>query len=251
MSVVTAAQQPCRGRAGEKATVSLVLLGEFSLSSGSRRLVVPHSAQRVVAFLALQRGWTRRTHVAGSLWGDVSERRAHASLRSALWRLHQLPVTVLEHASEDVRLGAQVEVDLHQARGVMRAVLGGAAPTDAVDVLSGDLDDLLPGWYEEWVLAERERLREHALLALETLAERSIDTGNLTTAVLAALAVVEREPLRERALRALVHAQLLTGNVAEAMRRYRAYERLLRQSLRLDPSPHMRALLAPVLNDSD
>ncbi len=103
--------------------------------------------------------------------------------------------------------------------------------------------ELLPGWYDDWILLERERHRQLVLLALEALSEHCTDIGRFDAAVLAALAAVEREPLRESAHRALIRAHLADGNVAEAMRRFRLYEQLAQDDLGVDPSPKMTALL--------
>jgi DNA-binding SARP family transcriptional activator len=61
--------------------------------------------------------------------------------------------------------------------------------------------------------------------------------------VLAGLAAVGREPLRESAHRALIQAHLAEGNAGEAVRRYRRYAEIADRELGVEPSPMMRALL--------
>src|SRR5262249_38309082 len=65
----------------------LALLGGFSLSRGGEELRLPGSAQRLVAFLALQERPVPRRRIAFTLWPDASERHANGSLRAALFRL--------------------------------------------------------------------------------------------------------------------------------------------------------------------
>src|SRR6266446_1104354 len=60
----------------------LGLLGGFEFRVDECPVRLPASAQRVVAFLALQARPLRRLFVAGSLWLDVPEERSSASLRS-------------------------------------------------------------------------------------------------------------------------------------------------------------------------
>jgi DNA-binding SARP family transcriptional activator len=103
--------------------------------------------------------------------------------------------------------------------------------------------ELLPGWYDDWVLVERERHRQLSLHALESLCEHLTACGRYGAAVLAGLAAVDREPLRESAHRALIRVHLAEGNAGEAIRRYRLYEGIAARDLGVGPSPMMRSLL--------
>jgi DNA-binding SARP family transcriptional activator len=104
-------------------------------------------------------------------------------------------------------------------------------------------DELLPGWYEEWVLIERERLRQLRIHALEALGERLIATRKFGRAVEAGLAAVAAEPLRESAHRILIRADLAEGNQAEALRHYWMYRRLLWDELGLRPTSQIEGLI--------
>lgn len=70
--------------------VSLRVLGRFELHVDGRRHEVPWQAQRVLGYLAVGGVAQPRATVAGALWGDVSQRRAQANLRNAVWRVRQL-----------------------------------------------------------------------------------------------------------------------------------------------------------------
>src|SRR4051812_19657804 len=67
-------------------TTSLLLIGGFGLRARGRDQCVPLAVQRLLAFLALHGRPLERGFVAGNLWSDASERRAHANLRATLWR---------------------------------------------------------------------------------------------------------------------------------------------------------------------
>jgi DNA-binding SARP family transcriptional activator len=97
-------------------------------------------------------------------------------------------------------------------------------------------DDLLVGWYDDWVLLERERLRQLRLHALEVLSGQLLAAGNGPAAVEAALAAVAVEPLRESAHRAVIRAHLAEGNRAEALRQRDQLRHLLRLELGVKPS---------------
>ena len=107
---------------------NLRLLDCFALTCDGRPVSVPHSAQRLLAFLALHPHPLRRAQVAGSLWLDSPEERAHASLRSALWRVQQAGANVIEVRDAQLSLAPSVRVDYREATALSRALLDGPAP---------------------------------------------------------------------------------------------------------------------------
>ncbi len=223
----------------------LQLLGGFHLRCRGRTAAPPNSAQRLLALLALHGTELSRGFVAGTLWLDSNERRAAGSLRSALWRLRQTDPELVETRSGSLRLGDRVSVDVNRLVAASRRVRAAGSVEELDDELFAQ--DLLPGWYEDWVLVERERLRQLRLDALETAADRLIDAGDFRAAVRAALAAVQCESLRESSHRVLVRAHVAGGNYAAALRQYRLYARLLRDELGLAPSHLMRELVAPLM----
>ena len=226
----------------------LVLLDGFELRRGGRVVPVPMTVQRVLAFLALHDRPLPRSQVAGTLWLEVTEERATASLRSALWRLRRPGDTLVEVTPSHLRLAAEVTVDYREAVDYARALLEEAGGGEALDRNPGCLlRELLPGWWEDWVLVERERFRQLRLHGLEAHCRRLTRAGRFAQAVEAGLAAVAMEPLRESAHRLLISAHLAEGNRAEALRQYRAYQRLLREELALDPSPQIQTLLGELL----
>jgi DNA-binding SARP family transcriptional activator len=117
------------------------------------------------------------------------------------------------------------------------------APTDGLmadGLLPGDL---LPGWYDDWVLLERERLRQLRMHALEALAEKYAAAARYGDAVQAAYAAVRAEPLRESAHRTVVRVHLAEGNVAEAVRAYESFQAMLADEIGAAPTPQMCRLI--------
>jgi len=121
---------------------------------------------------------------------------------------------------------------------------------DQVPVLDGG--ELLPGWYEDWVLFERERLRQIRLYALEKLAGHLAAHRQYARALEAALQCVHLEPLRESAHRAVLTVHLAEHNIAEALRHYEFFRQLLHDEMGIEPSPQLREMLpeAPTLRCS-
>lgn len=222
------------------------MLDGFELSRDGSSVDLPRSAQRVVAFLALHDRPLLRGYVAGQLWPDVPERRAGASLRSALWRLGEAGHAVVEASVASVRLAQETRVDVREVREAARALTdpvgpGGSVPPSA-ERFAGIV---LPDWYDDWVVIVREQLRQICLRALEALAERALVVGDHGRAMEAALGAVGLEPLRESAHRLAARVDLAEGNVGQALRRFEAYRALLDAELGVAPSPEFRQLVSP------
>lgn len=231
---------------GSPKALHLVLFNGFELRSRGRIVGLPLSAGRVVAFLALQRTSQSRSFVAGTLWPGTTDSRAGANLRSALWRLRRMNRPIVEATVTRLHLCQGVDVDVLELEAAIRRITDGGSHVPAQDIeriLSPA--DLLPGWYEDWVVFERERFRQLRLHALDALSERLVARGRFALAVEAALAAVREEPLRESSHRSLIRAHLAEGNVSEAIREYRGYRRLLNEELGVPPSREMEGLLHP------
>ena len=206
---------------------------------------LPLSSQRLVAFVALHERPVLRSYVAGSLWLESSEERANANLRSALWRLHRNGRRVVECLGQRLALDSKVVVDLRESERVAQQVLNNGG--DDLDVEPSALTgELLPGWYDDWTLFERERFRQIRLRALDTLCERLTKQGRVDAALEAGLAAIAAEPLRESSHRAVIRAHLADGNAAEALRQYGLCRRLLKDQLGLEPSDQTDGLLQGV-----
>jgi DNA-binding SARP family transcriptional activator len=193
--------------------------------------------------------WRRvdRLKVSGTLWIDSSEERAGASLRTALWRLGQVAPSVVIADGSALAIDPEVSIDLGDATA--RANLLLAAPEEHCErdlQLLGVAGDLLPDWYDDWVLFERERFRQLRLHALESLCRAFTAAGAFAQAISAGLTVVAVEPLRESSHRTLIAAYMEEGNASEAIRHYRLYEAQLADGLGLAPSPRMAILMARV-----
>ncbi|WP_308403359.1 BTAD domain-containing putative transcriptional regulator [Streptomyces sp. Tu102] len=225
----------------------LRLLGQFRLEFGSEAVELCRNGQRLMAFVGL-RGRVSRTVLAGTLWPEVSEEHARGSLRTTLWKLPRGDPAPLVHCCGDyLAPAADLSVDVHAlAETALDLIQESDRPLNGsptLAMLSGE--DLLPGWDEDWVLLERERLRQLRLHALDALAESLTREGKPALALEAAWASVRSEPLRESAHRAVVSAHLAEDNLAEAVRHYHAFRCLLHDELGVEPSPAFARMLPP------
>jgi DNA-binding SARP family transcriptional activator len=218
-------------------------MGVFDLLVDGRQVELPWQAQRLLAYLAVVQPVQPRSVLAGQLWGEMRQSRATATLRNALWRLRQASPVLVNASRGAVRLGPLVAVDLAEVRRI--ATIAADRPAAGwngrlIELLDADL---LTGWDEEWLLIERERLRQMRVHALESLTETLIGEGRYAEAIQAALAALRAEPLRETAQLALIRAHLSEGNTCEAIRQFESFRRLLAEELGLRPSDRIQTLL--------
>jgi DNA-binding SARP family transcriptional activator len=225
----------------------LTLIGRFALCRGGQELRIATSGQRLIALLALRDRPVGRLYVAGTLWPDHATERSLADLRTALWRVNQSSDQVITATPSFLRLEAGIEVDVRNLAAFAHRLTRAGTTPGPVDLDSVDLadlaGDLLPDWYDDWVLDDREGLRQTRLHTLETLARRLGASGRHADAIQAALVAIRLEPLRETAHRSLIEIHLTEGNWSEACRQFQRYRKLLREELGVEPSDSMRRLL--------
>jgi DNA-binding SARP family transcriptional activator len=225
---------------------SITLLDTFSVHMGEEHVPLSRGVERLIALVALSERPLRRTEAAATLWPESSEDRAAASLRTVLWRMPRTAATIVQATTTTIRLSSTVRVDVSRLRAAARDLKDVSTPL--AETIDGIFTrDLLPGWYEDWVIVERDRLKLVRLQALEALGERYAAAGRLAQAEACFAAAVSIEPLRENAQRALVRTLIDAANPGEALLRYRAYRALLERELGVGPSDEMERLISHVL----
>lgn len=217
------------------ATISLV--GGFAVSdpAGQGGLLRSIPARRLLAYLAVEGGPRARHHVAFTLWPESDEPRAIQNLRTAIYEVRARAPSVLTVQRDEVSIASGVEVDLSNLRRMARSIQG-VRPDMAewlIDRLGGEL---LPDWYDDWIIIQRERWLQARLHALDSLAAWLTANGMHALAIDAAITSVMIEPFREGGRRALIGAYLAEGDPVAAAREFRRFGDLLRQDLALAPS---------------
>jgi DNA-binding SARP family transcriptional activator len=134
-------------------------------------------------------------------------------------------------------------VDIRAVTEWAQVILHDASQESANRAILYARGELLPGWYDDWVIFERERLRQLRLHALDALAERLTAQGRYADALETAMESVQAEPLRESANRTIIAIHLAEANAAEALRHYRFFRDLLRSELGLEPSARLATML--------
>jgi len=223
----------------------LQLLGGFALHAAGSPIELPVGIQRLLAFLA-QHGPSPRAVVAGTLWPDVLETQALASLRTGMWRLNKMAPGVVRADGLALCVAPTVSVDSREQEAFATRLLRERYDEEAWlhdGVATLWKRELLPGWYDDWVTFERERLCQLRLHALERTARLLVLRRELDSALQLALEAVRTEPLRETSTAVLMSVYLAEGNVADAIHQRDLFTDSLRRELGLEPSPELNRLI--------
>jgi DNA-binding SARP family transcriptional activator len=222
----------------------LLLGGPYVILNGDR-MEIPDGSKRLLVFVALGTGRVDRRYAAGSLWPFGNDERAAGNLRSALWRLKSAGIDLLESDKYSLVLRPGTVVDVRiLCEWAARLVDGSATEGDLSAVnWRNDVMHLLPGWYDDWVILERERIRQRLLHALEVLSRRLAEAGRCAEAVEAAIFAVSADPLRETANKVLIEAHLAEGNLVEGRRAYQRYRDTVRRELGVEPGKELASLV--------
>lgn len=226
--------------------LTLRLLGLFQLRRAGVVVPVLPSGQRLLALIALRE--TTRAQAARTLWPEVADKYARASLRTAIWQVRQLDRRLVATHGEELVLGPETYLDV--ADLIQRA--GCASETSSLDLVPLlQHGDLLPGWTDEWVREEREQIRHLRLHALEDAGWSLLHSGHRREAYELGLVAVRGRPLCEGPHRLLIEACVAEGDWSEALRLFARYRDMLSRGLGMEPSEEMRRLVEPLLPLND
>lgn len=235
---------PAHDRLAADGSVRLRLLGAFRLEVDGEVVHVSLGAQRLLALLGL-RGWMSRPRVAGTLWPETSQTQALTNLRHVLWRLQcSVPGHLLVGAAgTELALAASVRCDTARLEDAARRLWSGEREVVATEELRDAVSELLPDWDDDWVVGDRERLRQLHLHALETYAEWLLAARRFGPALEVALTALSADLLRESAHRTVIKVHSAEGNVSEARRALDRCRTILHADLGVAPSAETLALV--------
>lgn len=223
------------------------LLGGWQLVVGGVDVQLSHREQRLTALLGLT-GRSSRAHVSGMLWPESTDARALASLRRAVLQTQERSPGLLRADRTDLGLDPGVEVDVVEVRraaGLTELPMPGRDAEALLAALVGE--PLLPAWYDDWVLAERERIEQMRVRALERIARHAFEMGDLVQAIDAARAAVDIDPLLDSARELAIRAHLGQGDRGSALREFHRYRDAMSHELGVAPSSSILALVEPVI----
>lgn len=244
-------------------------LGGLEVRDGDD-VVVGFESRKVRALLAYlvcqpDRGFTR-DHLSGLFWPDRGADAARRNLRQALYNIK----TVVSAALSDEPLILAVQDRVQLAPGVDRWLDveafdeaieqgtrdGGANShhlAGAVRLYQGDfLSDILlkdDTPFDDWLAAERQRLRERMVTALRFLVEGYLRRGETRLGIQYAQRLVSLDTLSEEAHRYLIRLYAQSGRRSQALDQYAGLVSLLERELGVEPLEETQQLYDTILHD--
>ena len=224
------------------------LLGKFEVTyDGMAIAILSRPSQSLFAYLILTAGTShRREKLAGMLWPDSLEETVRDNLRHALWRLRKaFPASLASNylLADDLSINFNASAEYWLDAAALNHLRDSASAQELMAVLSSYQGELLPGFYDEWVVLQREHLSsvfEHHMARLMFLlqeqkrwldlldwAERWIKLG--------------QKP--EPAYQALMSAHAAKGDMSKVATTYERCVKSLRE-FGIEPSEQTRTLFA-------
>ncbi|HZH34494.1 MAG TPA: tetratricopeptide repeat protein [Pyrinomonadaceae bacterium] len=212
-----------------------------------------HKTGLLLAYLAF---YPKRIHAREELiemlWSESDTEAGRASLRTALASLRRQlepagSVFIADRANIQINPNA-LTTDVAEFESALKTAEQTANLSEKITYLEQAVElyggEFLPGFYENWVVTERERLAQSFLNALGRLAIACEQAGELERAIEHARRAVNVDSLREESHCELIRLYAKGGQILAARRQYHELERILREELNVEPAPETRSLVA-------
>jgi DNA-binding SARP family transcriptional activator len=244
------------------------LLGWLRATQGER-IVTRFSSNKAGALLGYLSYHRHRSHPREALiellWPECDPETGRRRLRKALSSLRRQlgPPAGANRDSGEILLADRATVQLKPAcdtdvarfEAILQAASRAGGPTERVRSLVEAVElyrgPLLPGYYEEWIIPERQRLEERFSQALRQLILAFEQAGDLDRAVQYAHRAVSADPLREEAHHELIRLYAAAGHRRAALRQYGELERILARDLHTTPAPATCTLVQGIRSQRD
>jgi DNA-binding SARP family transcriptional activator len=235
------------------AVLRLELLGDFRMraSSGPLITLAAKKSQAMLAYLGVRPAQlVSRDKMAALLWSSTAPEQARQSLRQTLSSLRKelariSPQKLLVEDGDFLALDSSL-VDIDAATFETLVTTGtDEALAQAVALYRGDfLDGFLidEERFDQWVIAERDRLHRLALKAHAQLLDRQAKSGSVDDAIATGQQSLRLDPLQEPVHRALMRLFMQSGDLANALHQYDILAKTLRRELSIEPDAETKAL---------
>jgi DNA-binding SARP family transcriptional activator/tetratricopeptide (TPR) repeat protein len=243
----------------ESEKLDIRLLGGLQIQVGGEPLEALRSgrARSLLAFLILHADVAHvRRRLAFEFWPDSTEAQARTNLRNVVHtvrRTHPALDASLEVTPNTLqwRPAVSATVDVDRFVAAAAAVADPDSTDDLIARCRGAIEayvgDLLAGDYDEWLLPQREALRDRYRSVLRTLAIALIDDGQAGAATDVARDLVRVDPLDEVGHRLRIEAHHAAGDRVGAVRAYHECAATFERELGVEPGQATTAAYAAVL----
>lgn len=226
------------------------LLGNPQIFAADEPAPLPSPAKAFLlwAYLLLKRARpVLREQLAYVIWPDESEAEARANLRRHLHLLRKQLPTPPRNTDWILATRSTLQWNPAAACWLDVALLDRfAAETASEEEWTAVVDcyrgDLLEGFYDDWILSERSRLRQRYIHILEQRIPLQRARGDLRGAIHTTQRLLTCDPLREEPYRHLMELYYRAGDRAAALREFEKCQTMLRAELETEPMPETLAL---------
>jgi len=182
-------------------------------------------------------------------------RQALAAIRRALEPEGAVNGSVLKADRSEVGLTAdRIETDVDRFAFNVKAA---ARATDSLERLTllreaaeNYRGELMPGFYDSWVVAERDQLAESYYDCLCRTTVTLEEQGAVQEALQCARRAIGADPLREEGHISLIRLYAAEDRISDAVRQFRELDRVLREQLGVAPSEAARELMSRISANS-
>lgn len=224
----------------------LYFFGLMRIERGNRQVRLPtRKLESLLAYLVVHPGPQSREKLAALCWGEFSDAQARASLRNAIALLRKhLGHRILLADRNLVQLNPNYPlwVDALDFQAQAKQFLSAPSPnpnTVNLDLYAGDF---LIELYDDWVLAERERITALYVETLLRLTQLMRAQSEYELALKYAQQVLACDAANEHAHQHLIFCYVALGDRSAALRQYEACRRSLQDELAVEPSPETKML---------
>lgn len=248
--------------------LQITLLGNIRITNDNwqSEVKLTRSLQAILAYLLLNRDRTiPREVLADIFWGELSQRRARNSLNTAIWRLRGMlePRDISRGSylisNQSGELGINQESDIwldvavfeekvNQVLAIPYHNLKESQIQEIDNILLLYKGDLLVGFYDDWVLMEREHIRNLYIYFLKYLMNYEFQQGLYEKGLSHGQQLLELEPLQEDVHRKMIRFYMKMGQRALAIRQYKICCRLLAENLGLPPMRETQNLYEKIVS---
>lgn len=192
-----------------------------------------------------------RKQLAFLFWPDSTDQQARTNLRNLLHHLRRaLPEidSFLEVDNQFLRwkVESSFQLDVDQFKEALASAQTAQGDADSIHHLRTAVSryhgELLPGFYQNWILLQREELQQAFLNALNQLVNLLEDARQYEEAVEIANRLIRSDPLSESAYQRAMRLHALNNDRAGAMQVYHTCSTVLMRELGIEPSTEIKSL---------
>ena len=201
-----------------------------------------------------------RKQLAFLFWPDSTDEQARTNLRNLLHLLRRAFPEIdsfLEVDSQSIhwKSDALIKLDVAQFMGALAQAKATKDEQARIrhlqEVVNLYRGELLPGFYEDWILVRREEFHQAYLNALTQLAKLLEDARQYEEAIEAVNRLIRSDPLNEAAYGHSMRLHALRDDRAGALQVYHNCVTVLKRELDIEPSAEIKSLYEQLIQTKE